>query len=164
EDQAQEERDDRVFEDAQQQRQKAECEGDRDIEHGRVGRIGADDRDQDRGRDKDRHLDLREIDQWRRQHDAERQDEDAGAEGGERGGKRTEWAPAGCVDMNCGRGWMPYRYSAASMTADVAFPGMPSVRVGIKLPPAKALSDASEAMIPTGCPLPKSDLSFAQRF
>ena len=58
---------------------------------------------------------------------------------------------------------MPCTISAPKIIAVAPSPGIPKVKTGINAPPTIALLPASEAAIPRGSPLPKLDLSLAQR-
>ena len=57
--------------------------------------------------------------------------------------------------MNSGPDWMPWMVSAPSITAVTASPGMPKAMMVTSEPPTLALFDDSEAMMPSGVPLPK---------
>src|SRR3954464_1767740 len=57
--------------------------------------------------------------------------------------------------MNRGPGWMPWMVSAPSMTAVTASPGMPNAMMVTREPPTLELLAASEAMMPSGVPVPK---------
>ena len=57
--------------------------------------------------------------------------------------------------MNSGPDWMPWIVMAPSITAVTASPGMPNAMMVISEPLTLALLEASEAMMPSGWPLPK---------
>ena len=57
--------------------------------------------------------------------------------------------------MKSGPDWMPWMVSAPSMTAVTASPGMPKAMIVTSEPPTLALFDDSEAMMPSGVPVPK---------
>ena len=56
--------------------------------------------------------------------------------------------------MNSGPGWMPWMIMAPSITAVTASPGMPKAMIVTSDPATLALLAASEAMIPSGIPVP----------
>jgi hypothetical protein len=58
--------------------------------------------------------------------------------------------------MNSGPDWMPWMVSAPSMTAVTASPGMPNAMMVTSEPPTLALFEDSEAMMPSGLPVPNS--------
>ena len=57
--------------------------------------------------------------------------------------------------MNSGPDWMPWIVSAPSITAVTASPGMPKAMIVTSEPPTLALLEDSEAMMPSGVPVPK---------
>ena len=56
--------------------------------------------------------------------------------------------------MKSGPDWMPWMVSAPSITAVTASPGMPNAMMVTSEPATLALFDASEAMMPSGMPVP----------
>ena len=56
--------------------------------------------------------------------------------------------------MNSGPGWMPWIVIAPSITAVTASPGMPNAMIVTSEPATLALLDDSEAMMPSGIPVP----------
>ena len=66
--------------------------------------------------------------------------------------------------MNSGPDWMPWMVSAPSITAVTASPGMPKAMMVTSEPPTFELLAASEAMMPSGVPVPKRSGCFENFF
>ena len=56
--------------------------------------------------------------------------------------------------MNSGPGWMPWMAMAPSITAVTASPGIPNAMIVTSEPATFELLEASEAMMPSGIPVP----------
>ena len=56
--------------------------------------------------------------------------------------------------MKSGPGWMPWMVMAPSITAVTASPGMPKAMMVTSEPATLELLDDSEAMMPSGMPVP----------
>ena len=56
--------------------------------------------------------------------------------------------------MKSGPDWMPWIVIAPSITAVTASPGMPKAMMVTSEPPTLALFEDSEAMMPSGVPVP----------
>ena len=66
--------------------------------------------------------------------------------------------------MKSGPDWIPWIVSAPSITAVTASPGIPNAMIVTSEPPTLALFEASEAMMPSGTPLPNASGRFENFF
>ena len=66
--------------------------------------------------------------------------------------------------MNSGPDWMPWMVSAPSITAVTASPGIPNAMMVTSDPPTFALFEDSEAITPSGMPVPKRSGCFENFF
>ena len=68
----------------------------------------------------------------------------------------TVFQISGLLVMNRGPTWMPWSMKAPMSTAVVESPGMPRLSRGTRAPPVRPLLEVSEAIRPSGTPVPSS--------